>query len=95
MYSLIPSLPFAAPPPVPLKLINWIIIHPPRTIKALIRITFINIINQNKTFIFALGYKTKYPPRTPAIAPEAPIIGIVEVGSIMAWENAATIPVTK
>ena len=41
---------YATPPEftsVPLKLINWIIIHPPRTIKALIRITFMNIINQN------------------------------------------------
>ena len=89
---------YATPPEFksdPLKLINWIIIHPPSTIKALILNTFTKIINQNKTFIFALGYKTKYPPSTPAIAPDAPIIGIVDVGSIMAWEKAAKIPVTK
>ena len=89
---------YATPPEfksVPLKLINWIIIHPPRTIKALIFIIFTKIINQKKTFIFALGYKTKYPPSTPAIAPEAPIIGTVDVGSIKAWEKAATIPVTR
>ena len=89
---------YATPPEfmsVPLKLINWMIIQPPRTIKALILITFTKMINQKKTFIFALGYKTKYPPSTPAIAPDAPIIGIVDVGSIMAWEKAATIPVSK
>ena len=89
---------YATPPEfksVPLKLINWIIIHPPRTMKALILITFTKIINQNKTFIFALGYKTKYPPSIPAIAPDAPIIGIVDVGSIIAWVKAATIPVSK
>ena len=53
---------YATPPEFksdPLKLINWIIIHPPSTIKALILNTFTKIINQNKTFIFALGYKTK------------------------------------
>ena len=47
---------YATPPEFksdPLKLINWIIIHPPRTIKALIINTFSKIINQNKTFIFA------------------------------------------
>ena len=43
---------YATPPEftsVPLKLINWIIIHPPRTIKALIRITFINIMKNKIT----------------------------------------------
>ena len=40
--------------------------------------------SSNKILIFAFGYNTKYPPSTPAIAPEAPIIGIVDVGSIMA-----------
>ena len=49
-----------------------------------IGLTDINIIIHINTFTLALGCNKRYPPNTPAIAPLAPIIGILELGSITA-----------
>ncbi len=38
------------------------------------------------------GYRTKYPPITPAIAPLAPIVGIVEVGFMYTCAATAATP---
>jgi hypothetical protein len=45
-----------------------------------------------KTNIFALGKKCKYAPKTPAIDPEAPIIGIFESKLKIDCERDANIP---
>ena len=40
----------------------------------------------------ARGYSTRYAPRVAAMAPDAPIIGTVESGSVHTWARAATTP---
>ena len=52
-------------------------------------------MNQKKTLIFAFGKRTKYAPKTPAMAPEAPIIGVMELVSNKACESAANPPVNR
>ena len=87
---------YATPPAfrsLPLKLINWIMIQKPSTKIARIFIILKKIINQKKTLILAFGNKTTYAPNKPAMAPDAPTIGIVDVGSKNAWDNAAHAPV--
>ena len=45
--------------------------------------------------IFDLGKKSMYAPRTPEIAPLAPITGIVEWEFKVTWINTATSPQTR
>ena len=40
----------------------------------------------------ALGYRTRYAPSVAAMAPDAPIIGTVESGSVTTCVSAATTP---
>ena len=40
----------------------------------------------------ARGKSTRYAPSVAAMAPEAPIVGIVDVGSMATWASAATTP---
>ena len=53
-------------------------IQKPRTKIARIFIILKKIINQKKTLILAFGNKTTYAPNKPAMAPDAPTIGIVD-----------------
>ncbi len=41
------------------------------------------------------GYRMKYAPSTPAIAPLAPITGTLDVGAIHTVASAAAIPAAK
>ena len=47
------------------------------------------------TLMDRFGKKTMYAPKTPEMAPLAPIIGIVDEGSGSAWLSAATVPQSK
>jgi hypothetical protein len=47
------------------------------------------------TVIGARGKRTMYPPSAPAIAPEAPTIGIVLEGSTKIWVAAAANPLNR
>ena len=50
------------------------------------------IMKGTKTNTFALGKKCKYAPKTPAIDPEAPIIGIFESKLKIDCESDANTP---
>lgn len=89
----------ATPPPasagtaaaaVPLK--SWIRNHEPNTNEA----GNSNTKGMNRTgrnvAIRARGKHTRYAPRTPAIAPLAPIIGTGETGSMATWNEVAATP---
>ena len=41
------------------------------------------------------GYSTKYAPITPAIAPDAPIVGIGDPGSVITCAKVATAPQSR
>ena len=45
-----------------------------------------------KLKILARGNLTRYAPITPDTAPLAPIIGIIDMGEVIACTNPATIP---
>ena len=53
------------------------------------------IKNGTSTNILAFGKRYKYEPNTPAIAPDAPIIGISEFIFNKACEKQAKMPLTK
>src|SRR4030042_5544194 len=87
----------ATPPPsrspalvTPFKI--CIIAQNPITIKAGILTVVIKNPKKIKVYTVALGKRSKYAPRMPEIAPLAPIIGIVECGSAVAFAYAAITP---
>ena len=43
----------------------------------------------------ARGNSTRYAPSVAAMAPEAPIVGIVDSGSMATWVSPATAPPTR
>ena len=48
--------------------------------------------NGTKTSTLALGKKTRYAPKTPATAPDAPSIGISELERNRYWTKKPTVP---
>jgi len=48
-----------------------------------------------KAMTRARGKRKKYAPSTPAMAPDAPTVGIVEVGFVKQWVTPAAMPVSK
>ena len=50
---------------------------------------------RRKTTTRFRGNRTMYAPSTPAMAPEAPRLGIGDVGSTRIWARLATIPATR
>ena len=64
----------------------------PSTIQAGMAKMRKKITKMNKTSTRALGKSKRYPPITPAIAPEAPTIGMGENGSIATCATAAARP---
>ena len=75
----------ATPPPsaeivIPLQICKPI--HIPNSMIAGIRITVTNIPKNTRVFTLAKGYRIKYAPRMPDIAPLAPTMGICELKSV-------------
>jgi len=87
------AIPELAPEPVALK--NCIKNQNPRKIKAGISTNQGIIMIGITVKIRAFGYKRKYAPITPAMAPLAPMVGIMERGFKKKWNTPEITPQSR
>ena len=84
--------PVVLKPKLPRPFVSWLKNQNPNTINAGILKVVKKIIIKAKTCTLAFGNRIIYIPKTPAIAPEAPTIGMVEPGLINSCDIVAATP---